>query len=541
MKLRKVEVSGFMGVQSVSLDCHQGVVLVHGPNGSGKSSVYEAIRLAMLDTVPRVDFKRDVGALIKEGAQRASIKVERDGGDEWVLTIAPSGRTVAGFASNSNDAVLACCTDPPSFLSMQDVERARIIGDLAGEQPTAEHVAAKLAARGFAPDVCAEIAPLMAAGFEACHDRARELASEARGAWKQITGETYGSVKAATWAPADPGSLPTAPVGHEEAVAAHSKAVADRVALTTRKVTVEAWEKRRKVDSELATFLPGIRERIAKLTPIAEAAVEPPVLECPACGATLVMGDDDHRLERFVPTPHPTVGAAERNKAVRELAQARSSLRDAEAAEARLAEPGPEPVYELELTEAAEAEALAADVLRTLSAQRDAYNAAKALHDARDATAARAQAEHRKVETWSGVAEALGPAGIPAEIAAAAMAPFRAALRDVGVPDGWPVPEISPAGAVTAWGRPANLLSESEFYRVAVVLAVALSRLDGRTFVMMDGADVLEPKARAQLLGWLCDLVTAGWLSQAWVFCTMKSCFKPLADLPLAAFWMGEP
>lgn len=542
MKLQKVEVSSFMGVASASLVASKPVLLVHGPNGAGKSSVYEAIRLALFDAIPRVDFKRDVGALIKEGAQRATISVERDGGDRHALTIAPSGRTIVGVEPR-DDLALEYCTAPLSFLNSEDSERADIIGRLAGATVTAGYVSDKLTARGFGPDVVGQMAPLVVAGFEACVTRAREIAAEARGAWKAFTGETYGSVKAASWEPAAPGPLPEAPVGHEDAVAAHSKAVAERVALTARKITVEAWEKRRKVDSELATFIPSLQEKVAKLTPTAEAAVEPSVLECPACGTTLVMGEKDGAewLERFVPIPRPTVSAAERAKAQRELAQVRASLRDAEAAEARLSEPGPEPVYELELTEAAEAEALAADMLRTLSAQRDAYNAAKALHDARAATAERALTEHRRVEMWSAVAEALGPTGIPAEIAAAAMTPFREVLRDIGTPDGWPAPEISPTGAVTAWGRPANLLSESEFYRVAVVLAVALARLDSRCFVMMDGADVLEPKARAQLLGWLCDLAVAGRLSQAWVFCTMKACFQPAADLPLQAVWMGEP
>jgi hypothetical protein len=95
---------------------------------------------------------------------------------------------------------------------------------------------------------------------------------------------------------------------------------------------------------------------------------------------------------------------------------------------------------------------------------------------------------------------------------------------------------------MTGGGRPYPLLSESEQYRVDLLIAAALANLSGCKLLVADRADVLEPAARGELLGWLQDMTEAedggeAVLDQAWIFMTLKA--QPTLD-GAASFWIAN-
>ena len=62
----------------------------------------------------------------------------------------------------------------------------------------------RLLAKGADKTKVERIVPLLRAGFDAASKEAKEKATQAKGAWRALTGETYGSEKAKTWRAAAP-------------------------------------------------------------------------------------------------------------------------------------------------------------------------------------------------------------------------------------------------------------------------------------------------------------------------------------------------
>jgi hypothetical protein len=235
------------------------------------------------------------------------------------------------------------------------------------------------------------------------------------------------------------------------------------------------------------------------------------------------------------------VPAATRAQAQAGLTIAKRDLAAAREAAARIAAPPdlPAPPTNQELQDAGDAERQAADVLSSISRQHDAYMQAVAARERVDDVVAKAAARHADVAAWTLAAEALSPTGIPSELMAQAMAPLRQAVKRVCASEyvaSWPLPEIADDGALSAWGRPLHLLSESEVYRVGLIFAAALASMTKVGTIGMDRADVLSPAHRQCLLGWLLDMVDTGELAQAWVFITLKAAPKSMDGVE--AHWL---
>lgn len=531
MRIVNLAVSNFLGVSAVTLIPREPVVVVTGGNGAGKTSLYQAIKLALLDDLPRIDLKRDAGELVRGGAGKGAVTaIVMEGEDSTPFSIVLPSRVRDGalIALEECDA-LRICLDPAALLALAPPDRAKLALELSGVSMTADAIAARLGAHGVVEDVVAALRPLLVLGFDKCVAHAKEEAAQARGEWRGVTGETYGSLKAAGWTPGPAGQVPDAPVQLGAAVEKHSTAVAALAGLEAARKAREAYDRQATADKDLAPQAPALRAKVASLRPAAEAYVEPTTLECPKCNESLVLADG--KLAVFIPAPHPTVKPATKAKARSELTVAERELAAAEAAVARLAAP-----VELamnptdnELQDARECVTIAADLLRSVNHAQEAYARAVAEVAKVQERADKAAAAHAKVVAWEAAATALSPAGIPSELMAAAMAPMRAALKAVcasGAVQGWPLPEMADDGNVSAWGRPWQLLSESEQYRVAAVLAAAIASLSGVSMIVLDRGDVLEPAERANLLEWLMDLTDAGHLEQAWVFMTTKQCLK---------------
>ena len=392
-----------------------------------------------------------------------------------------------------------------------------------------EAIVARMAAHSVPQAAIDEIAPLLTLGFEKCCEHARGKAAEYRGGWRAITGETYGSKKAENWVAPATVNVPEAPVGLDEARKQADDLTGQIATLKERTRAGDVARFQRGLDTALVNRKPEIWATINRTKPIANAGVDPHTVPCPACGAVLVFEEGTplavySRVAEDGPTVKPTVKA----KAARELAAAEKELKQAEVAELRMSEPLPE------LPDAAEYDAVGLklaetkDLLRTLESAAQAHLSMKEKQAQVQDLALAAAGQHVMVEAFEAAEAALSPTGIPSELMAQAMSPLRAALRSVCASESvtdWPLPEVADDGTITAWGRPYSLLSESEQYRADLLLAAALAVASGNRIVVADRADVLEPKARGELVNWLLDLTEDGdtpTLDSAWIFLTLK-------------------
>ena len=547
MKIQNLNVSNFLGIGAVHLKPTAPVVIVAGPNAAGKTSLYQAIRLAFLGDIPRIDLMRDSSSLVRGGAERGIVQVQalNGAGEPGVVSVSLPDRKRSG---EEPIEALRWSLEPHAFSNLEPKDRIRTVLHLTKSRMQKEAIVERLLARGIAPNVIDELRPQLVLGFEACAEIAKQKAAESRGAWKAATGEVYGSKKAAFWK-APTADLPDQPMSMDDAIAKSDAAAQEYANLTARAATSARLAEARARDLAAAPKAKGLRDRIEILKIEAGTPEEPEVaaaheIPCPHCGAMLWIAEDLTVHKEAPPKPKvKKMTAAQRAKIKSELALAEKELVAAEGAAARLADPQPTPEPPLDETieQARQARDDAADVLRSLRAQWDTWTAAKNAREQNIHKEALAQGAHLAVQAWEAAEEALSPGGIPLELMGAALAPLRTALRQVCASEAvstWPLPEISDDGAIRAWGRPYALLSRSEQYRIDLVLAAALSVVSGTRILAADEADILEPHARGDLVNWLLDLTDNGALESAWIFLTLKG--PPASIEGTEGYWIVD-
>ncbi|HHM9092079.1 TPA: hypothetical protein ACROUQ_002808, partial [Pseudomonas aeruginosa] len=202
---------------------------------------------------------------------------------------------------------------------------------------------------------------------------------------------------------------------------------------------------------------------------------------------------------------------------------------------------------ETESADAPSAEAIAngEQAINELRQARDASRAKLvALQEAmeaaaqREASIAKAQAAHRDVVAWTGMADALSPTGIPAEILADAIGPVNELLQRLSGTAGWSPVQISADIDVTFGGRLYGLLSESERWRCDATLALTIAAISGLRLALLDRFDVLDIPARTQqAMKLFQSLAAGGEIDTLIVAGTLK---EPMAKTPawLQAVWI---
>ena len=204
MKLSTLTISNFLGARDVRLDLQAPVTLVCGANGSGKSSCRDALDLALTGALHRVALKKDAGALVTEGAQKARISVA---GHELAVEV---GISAAGKMARTGASLEAMPDLLPYVLNGQRFARGltpdgrrQFLFGLMGVDINGAAVMKRLEARGCDMARAARVGLL--GGFPAACSEAKQYATLARGAWKAVIGEAYGSQKAEGWRAAVPG------------------------------------------------------------------------------------------------------------------------------------------------------------------------------------------------------------------------------------------------------------------------------------------------------------------------------------------------
>jgi len=570
MKIESIDIQNTLGARRVQIDLPQPITLFAGKNGSGKSSTAEAVRMALGDDPIRAALKKDYSALVTEGQKKGRVTVTADGA-EYTITL-PDGKRDWG----GRDLATPFLLEPSRFSALSADARRDFIFTLTGCEISATKVRSLMLKRGCDKDLTEKALPLVLSGFPAACDFAKAQARDEKGAWKGVTGETYGEKKAEDWT----ADTPTVDTQRVEAVGIELAAVQGQIEEAARhagalreKTKVHAlWSQAAATRQSDVARLPDLRSKLefdqgelakwnAEVRRLEDVAGTGPraglvhdlaqalrsVLDTVAESdsyydsqrAVLAAYEDqygslDAQGDPEAATKLPNAVEA-RDLMARAVENTRRDIARIEAIEQ--AEQEPEHVSD-EAIEQAEQELIRLRAVnQDLDAERQRLDTAAHAAKVAAQTTAKAKAHHQAVVAWLQIADTLAPEGIPSELLSQALGPINDRLRAAATKTGWMQVAIGADISITAAGRPYPLLSASEKWRTDTMLAEAISHLSGIRLLVLDEMDILEIPARGTLLLWLDDLAQAGELDTALVFATLKAAPTGLPD-SIAAHWI---
>lgn len=591
MHITSITVENFLGVRSAAIECDTAVTLVCGPNAAGKSSIRDAVALALTADLGRVSLKKEAGQLVHGDQAAGYAEVKNADGDVFGVTITAAGKITDSAKGREPDPIFPYVLDAQRFARLADTERRKFLFELMGVKLAPSEIKGRLMDRLY-PKGCSEadiirvdrVLPLLRAGFEPASKEAKDKATAAKGAWRALTGETYGAVKAATWKSAAP-AFDQAALTHAQAVLA---AVDGKVAAAQRQLGALQAEKKQHADQlarvdglkDSAGKIDRIRAKLAKdeedlktwglevarLRQLAGAGPRVGLVHDLAAALSAMLAKaskqnwNDAYPEQYhagcealanYEQEHGKFGAAGDKDAAAKVPQAVKSVELYTAAvlnckrDLAVAERAAEDLKAIgELTWSAQPLTLANDQLVAAQLEKDeaskkleALRTAKLAADGAAKKTADAAVAHADVAAWDAIGDALSPDGIPADLLAEAIKPINDRLEQSAADAEWAQVVIADDMRITSAGRPYALLSESEKWRVDAMVAEAIANLSHARLLVLDRFDVLDARGRIDLFAWLEVLAANGEIDSALVFGTLRA--LP-ADLPanVSARWI---
>ena len=584
MKLNRLKITNFLRIKQIDVQLRTPVIGLFGDNEAGKSSVADGVRLAMLGDLGRINLKKDAAQLIRDGAKGASVELHSDAG-LFAATIGTSIKTTGAWAQGAaiDAAFVEAVLSPHRFAAMADDERRAFLFKLTGRPVTREEIAERLKAHDC-DDAKTRVILLLTfrEGFPAAEREAQRYATESRGAFKQVTGDIWGSRQSADWRAPVPPVVPGERVDLDQVQAAELKVAelnqaigAAREKIDTHRANLalmnvlrqqarqhaRASEARNAAEQQLKEHQAkverarGIAAAYEEASRLYRAGVRPVVTTypCPECGVVLELIDaklvphvEDHNEELDIaPEPPPEyidLPALERGLKVLESAakDRQRQVDDTDAAARRLAEmeaaEQPDP---MDLPDLQSRLAEAMDYAKAARAQLNAQDNRQQALDQAEQTTAKAARAHQDVLQWVRLAACLGPSGVPGELLSETLAPFNARLRHTSGLAGWRQPLVADDMRILIDGRSYGLLSRSARFRADVLLAEAITHLSGFRFLLLDEIDICDIPNRVRLIALLDALAGAGEIDTAIMLGTLKALPKGLPET-MEAHWLED-
>lgn len=571
MRINSIQVDNFLRVHHAEIRFQTPVVLVAGHNRQGKSSIAEAVKQAFIEEPTRVSKKNEFKQLVRDGEKVASIVIEHSQGTTSLVLPKGEGE------GQMHHGALPYCLDASLFAKTDANTRREFLLKLTGVKITPATIIAKLKERGVDQTKADEVVPLLAAGIASAQAEAAKKATEAKGAWRAITGETYGSEKAKDWAAPVPtitisdddikslekdlveivgdiddanqrlGALQNVDLIDVKAVQEEinqarekgqqyariqDKLIVDEEQLTEWQTKVAqakeaAGGKREGLIHDLARSLNWAHGMLPDTVPEAEdqscIAAEKALGEYEKMyGPIGAKGDPE--LAAKLPEYQNALDLIQRSvdNGKRNLADADAAAKLVTALEDKLKS----------ATNNQENAKAKAQIEANLVVFRDEKkNVERKLEIAQNERQQIAQADsktqlaadhHADVVAWDEISKALKPDGIPAEFVGQAVGQLNTLVATFSEVAQWGQIQLNADMQIIADGHEYRLLSESHKWRVDTLIACAIAAISEIGFVTLDRVDVLDNTGRIQLINLIDDLIANKDLESALLLATLK-------------------
>jgi len=500
----RAKIRNFRGISEADLDI-SGVTLIAGLNHSGKTSIVQALGAALTGSPIPISgiTKAQSGLFVHAGAAGGEVAVDFGTGSARIEY--PSGTcTTDGVPVTISDDA----SGVHSFIDDSTSDRHKTISAFLKSDPTKDQLGIELTKAGANQAGIDRVWDTVTKqGWDAAHKTACESGTRLKGGWEQESGERYGSKKAESWRPASwSEDLDSATeesladvVKQEtewlEAAISH-QAVGD-AELTRLKILADGQPAAKQDFETLISSIAGLEGAMALLRKGLSELPRPSgeeTTQCPHCKGALVIRGKALAIPKTY-TPEETAAQqkaiSDVNASIKEtetelvkqktaLADARFKLSQSTDAIKKLAEPKP-----AEQTQSVE----------TVRA-RLALAQARQVAFSKKTKAAKI---HSDIERNKIVIDILAPDGLRMTCLKGALGRFNERLRALSGVASWRSVEIQSDMSVTFGGSLYSMLSESEQYRVQIVLQVAFSEFGDSPVLLIDRADVLDMQGRNSL------------------------------------------
>jgi energy-coupling factor transporter ATP-binding protein EcfA2 len=512
MKTTALTIDNFIKIPHLRLKPAKQVVLIAGPNEAGKSSLAEAMRFLFLEDAPRVKYAKDRVLMIHGGARQGSVMFES--GQHSLVRFVRDGKVQGdGGLLPGDPEAAAVCLQATSLTTMPEAKRRSLLMRLAKVDLSVDTIATALIEKGIDGAVVTSMRPLLKAGLTAAYDKAKREAQDARGAWREVTGETYGHVKAETWAP-------TAPV---IAVDAAAQSLADidaqlaelKADRDTKLDVLNAEAETQRADLQNAKDV-SLAPLVSNIETYTQQLKKPTPLACPHCGGAVLLksGDKGMELEKYDAVDKT---ALERMRSIAQMKH-KQLADDFDGMLKNLAVQRNEAVVRVNGQFDAAAKGLAEDKTALMEQITTSERAQK--------KKTRAMELHRTAQTHDKLATLLSedPEGVAAGLIREALKPLNERLMSIGLLLGWTPPAIhGDLSIVRTDGYGYNMLSRSAKWRIDAMLSVLVSELSGYGVLIFDELDILQVVDRGQFIQWLNDYAAERAGISVFVMATMKA------------------
>jgi len=542
VRLKGIEIKRFAGIREAQIDLGRPVTMFIGRNAQGKSSIRDAIAFALTGMARGITKAKDHALLANDGGKAMEVTLTyEDEGDDCITRRDAKG----GFKGALDSPLIAYCLEPLRFMGLAAKERAAILTAALGSQ---EDVVQAVLARhlpNIDDDIAMEIRSsgidrfnveqLREKGFVTCRRVYKRELAQIPSACGGPRPESYGLP-----AGFDAGAAESA-FGElevlEKRIEKGQQMVGARQAALQRQAESVALDKQiDELQSQRQPVGKGVDfdevvQRLGQvdvLLTLLEQAQQTSL--CPVCGKAGVPVE-------FVKVGNELAAWAEKYRATVERVQR------AEAANARIDTQIDGLVARLEALRSQDSATLPAgsqDRLAELQQQRDHLQTQVQAYRRFCEDLGRFQAGQQRAERLRELiaecdeaVDLLKDGGvIQSEIAAAGRAlPIHEALKEAwGVQDF----EIHDNGEIVLHGRPIELASTSEQYRVAGLVGLALAQIGGVGFAALDGFEVLTSRLRNRFLSAIED---AG-VENVLVFCSAENGVPPVRHRRMPD-WLG--
>jgi energy-coupling factor transporter ATP-binding protein EcfA2 len=551
----QAHIINYRGISKATIDLSK-IALVAGANGAGKSSVCQAVAAALTGEPVPMDGVKKTGAGVLVRAGTAAGRVEIVGGNGTTEITWPAAKVkIVG----NPPAASMFATGLSSIVTKPDKERVAFLIDYLHAKPTKEDLQAAVASLKLPDGTLGKLWELIELqGWDGAYSQIKEKGAKMKGQWEYVTNGNYGKKKAESWIPNGYG--PDLEGASEETLKALVTDAKDAVEgaisvgavddskrgewqglagmLLDRKCSLEA-AKGKLIDGALAKDLEKQLADARIVVADAQKALDivaaelknleaPPAVRsvagdrliCPECKTLLhVKGKLLERVADEQPGLVDVAGIADAKKRLataeqtvtecasarddiqarytkenndyvaalsaqaREIGEAERLVKESEEARQKLAEPVPTGNGQ-DVEQCRNAVALAETRLKAFTSKRDADKI------------------HASIEMNQGLLAHIAPTGVRADVLTLALAGFNSALAGLSGVAGWPAVVIEPDLSWSFGGTPYYLCSESEKFRVKVVVQAAMAGREKAGALVVDGADILDKGGRNGLF-WL--------------------------------------